>query len=232
MSSSRTMPDLKRRKPDLENKRDAHIILHLLRNFITTLEVVHLLYFADRCIDTPRKVLGRLCKQGYLVKYPLFGNKQHYYRLGQSAITRWLYPRSRMAKLGAQRLPYEVGTLAYTCLDSEPRKRLLPEELQAELPWFPEALMQWAYFFESSRLGTIRVEHRARPSAVVAKLSDQLYRYSEKPEFRSLIESGDFFFVVVTATEQQELAIRHEAKEQALSVELRTANYPELIRFI
>lgn len=220
------------KKPDLENKRDADIIHHVLRNFITTLDVVHGLFFADCCIDTPRKVLDRHCKRGYLTKYPLFGNKQHYFRLGPHAISRWAYPRTRMAKLGAQRLPYELGALAYTALDTEPRKRLLPQELKAKLPWFPDTLMQWAYFFDSERLGTLRVEYRTRPGAVISKLGDQLYRYSATPEFCSLIENGQFFFAVVTATEEQELALKQEAQEQLFPAEIRTANYPELIRFI
>ena len=228
------MIQLKHQKPDLENRRDASIIAHNARNFITTHEAVEPLFFEGLSTDTSRKVLERLCKRGFLIRYSLFRKNHYYYRLGQHSVRRWGYPRSRSSKLGGLRLPYELGALAYNCLDFDehPRKRLLPEELKAHLPWFPDTLMQWAYLWDSGRLGTIRVEHRLRPDRVIAKLNEQLYRYSELFEFRALIESARFFFIVVTATEHQAHALQHEAREQALPVELRTSYYPELIRFI
>lgn len=92
--------------------------------------------------------------------------------------------------------------------------------------------MQWAYVWEQERLGTIRVEPRCRPQIVIQKFADQVYRYSEHDEFRHLIESQHLFLVCITATEQQELAIQQESIEQGLQVELITANFPELVRFI
>ncbi len=218
-------------KPDLDNRRENCVLMHLARNFISLPCVLHELYFAGRSVDTSRKVLTRLVRRGFLAKYRLLRN-EHYYRLGPESVKRWGFPRTRTEKLGAQRLPYEIGALAYTSMDVRPRKRLFPHELLSRLPWFPESLLQWAYLWENNRLVSIRVEHRARAEHVVAKLSDQLYRYSQHFEFRRLIEEGRFLFVVITATDHQELALQAEAQEQRLRVEVLTANYPELIHFI
>ncbi len=225
------MTTVRHRRPDLANRRDAAILMHVLRNFVTTAEVVHQLFFRELSLDTSRKVLRRLVDRKFLNEFPLFANK-NYYRLGPAAVTRWDYPRSRSEKLGAQRLPYELGTLAYTCLDEKPRKRLLAEEIKEHWPWFPHRFLQWAYILDGESLGTIRVEVRTRPQRMIAKLAEQAYRYRETPEFRELIESGNFFFVVVTATELQELAVQAEAQEQGLAVSVRTSHYPELVRFI
>lgn len=225
------MQTFKYRKPDLRNRRDAAVLMHVVRNYITVAPVVHELFFSGRSTDSTRKVLRRLVDRGFLSEYPLFGNRS-YYRLGPQAVARWGYPRTRTEKLGPQRLPYELGALAYTSMDTAPRKRLMPHELRRRLPWFPARYMQWAYLWEEGRLGTIRVEARTGPERVLTKLGEQVYRYGQLPEFRELIQSSRFFFVLVTATGPQELAMQREAAEQALPVELRTAHYDELIRFI
>ena len=217
--------------PDLPIRRDNRIVVHVFRNFITTHTVVHKLFFKGLSRDTSRKVLRRLVQRDILIQYPLFGNVA-YYRLGQYAIARWNFPRNRSSKLGAQRLPYELGTLAFSSMGDVPRKRLLRHELLAKHPWFPTKLMQWAYFVDGDKLLTVRVEISGRPAKTIKKFAEQIYQYSSHPEFRTLIESSKFRLLVVTATEAQEHALQVESVEQAFPIELQTAHYPELVKFI
>jgi len=226
------MHAFKYRKPDLRNRRDANIIAHVFRNFITTSEVVHRLFFNGLSVDTSRKVLKRLREKDLLARYHIAGNR-YYFRLGRASLARWGYPRSRSEKLGAQRLPYEIGTLAAMCFGGRPRKRLLPHELKNRLPWFPDSLMQWAYLWEENTLGSIRVEARcSRPDRLVTKLSDQVYSYCANDEFRELVEQGRFFLIVILATEPQELAVQYEIEQQRFSIPVQTMHYEELVRFI
>ena len=225
MKTYRYMP------PDLNNRRDNRVVLHVFRNFMTTQEAVHRLFFNGLKPDASRQVLTRLTDDKLLTQYPLYSNKA-YYRLGPRAIYRWGYPRSRGDVLGWLRLPYEVGCLHYTCLGGTPKKRLLQHRLLEKLPWFPHSLMQWAYLWENDRLGMIRVEPRCRAERVLKKLGEQIYGYAQYPEFSQLIEDGRFFVVIVTATEPQALAVEQEQYDQQFPAKIVTSYYPELERFI
>ncbi len=225
------MKTFRYRPPDLENRRDNRVVLHVFRNLLTLHVCVHKLFFDGLTLDASRKVLTRLTDRGILNMYPLYGTTK-YWRLGPRALTRWGYPRTRADKLGAQKLPYDLGALAYTCFGETPKKRLLEHQLLARLPWWPRSRMQWAYIWDDGRLGMIRVEPRCRPDRLVRKLGEQVFRYAEQPEFSQLVDEKRFYFVVVSASEYQELAVQHEASEQNLPVEIRTSHYLELVRFI
>ena len=225
------MTGFKYKRPDLDVRRDNRLLMHTFRNFIAMPFVIHNLFFNGLSQDACRKVINRLEKNGYLVRYPLIGS-QTYLRLGPKAVSRWQFPRSRSHKLGGQRLPYELGCMYYTCIEGQPRKRLLPHELKKHHSWFPDSLQQSAYLQDGEQLATIRVEPRCTPERVISKLGEQLYRYSEIPEFRTLIDCDGFYFVVVMASEAQADAVAHQAIEQQLAVDVRTAVYPELMHFI
>ena len=220
------------RIPDLENARDNQVICDVFRHSITTQEAAHRRRFTGLKFDASRKVLRRLTDQHFLVQYPLWENKS-YWRLGPRAIRRWHFPRKRQDPLGPQRLPYEIGCLALTCLSATHRTRLLPHKLFQLLPWFPENLRQWAYLWENNRLGMIRVEPRCRPDRLVGKLCEHVYRYGAlAPEFSELVDDRRFFLAVVCASEEQEHAVQHEAQHQNIDVEIETSHYPELVRFM
>lgn len=217
--------------PDLELSRDNQIVAHLLRQHITTLAVVEELYFPGLDYDTVRKVLRRLVNAKYLARYPLYANFD-YFRLGKAAISRWGYPRTRAPSLGSQRLLYELGCLAFCCMGEAERLRLHASELVAIFPWFPESLTQWAYLYENSVLVSLRVECRAFGVNVLEKLGAQLHDYQLNPNFRSLVQAQRFQFAVVTATEQQEVALNRALQSDGFPVTVQTAHYAELTRFI
>ncbi len=229
--SVRTYP-----KPDLELPRDNQLIDHVLRNHITTLSVVQDLFFAGLNYDTARKVLRRLVAANYLTRYPLFANGD-YFRLGKAAISRWGYPRTRVPALGAQRLPYELGSLAYCCMDSDSdtgkkRTRLHASEILAQASWFPEPLTQWAYLIKGDVLYSIRVEINHFGPSILQKLGQQLYEYSVLSQFKKCIQEKRFGFVVVMASEQQETALKKALRDEPFPVHVITEHYTELARFI
>lgn len=217
--------------PDLDLPRDNQVISHVLRNYMTTLSVVQDHFFQDLHYDTARKVLRRLVSANYLTRYPLFANSD-YFRLGKAAISRWGYPRTRVPALGSQRLPYELGSLALCCMGDEKRVRLHASELLSIFPWFPESLTQWAYIHEKSVLTSIRVECTGFGSTVLEKLGAQLHDYQIDPSFRALVQARRFQFAVVTASEQQELALIKALQTDPFPVSVQTAHYSELARFI
>ena len=224
-------PTFTYRIPDLKNTRDKHILCDVFRNEMTTVAATHERRFSGLKLNTCGKVLRRLTKEKYLNEYHLWGNKS-YWRLGPRGIQACNCSRKRGHALGPQRLPYLLGCLKVTCLSYTPRTRLLPHKLFQYLPWFPDRLLQWAYLWEDNRLGTIRVEPRIRADKLVQKLCEQVYQYGGMhSEFEKLIDERRFFFVVVTATEDQEHVVEDERKHQGLCVPLETIHYKELVRF-
>jgi len=220
-------------QPTLKNRRDTHLVRHVSRNSISILDVMHRLFFEGLSIDMCRKTAKRLTEEGYLAQFRLWDNRS-LYRLGQRSISTWSLPRKRGNQLGPQRLPYEVGCLAYTCMDSVIKKRLLPQELLHQCPGFPESLIhQWAYTWERDQLFTIRVEPRcANPRRVVEKLASQLFNYCQNESVAKLWERQQFAFTVVVTSEEQE-AVLHQANEQlGEPVRIETSHYPELIRIM
>ena len=221
------------RKPLMKRTRDSALISHVLRNYISTLDVMHRLFFENLSVDMCRKTVKRLAKEGWLNQFPLWDNRS-FYRLGPKAISVFGYPKKRTSKPGPQRLPYEIGCLAYTCMDIVVKKRLLPSELDERCPGFPEALMHpWAYTWEEGSLVTIRVEPRCgNPRRVVEKLSAQLYRYREHQTIEELHRDNRIRFAVVVASADQETVLEQANADLGYPIELDTCHYPELVRFI
>ena len=184
-------------------------------------------------MDMCRKTAKRLTDEGYFSQFPLWDNRS-LYRLGQRAINAWGFPRKRGSKLGPQRLPYEIGCLAYTCMDTVVKKRLLPHEIQRRCPAFPPTLMHpWAYTWESNQLVTIRVEPRCgNPRRVIEKLAAQSFRYCEDDAVERMWNQNQFAFAVVVTSEEQEAVLHRANDDLGNPVRLQTSHYPELIRFM
>ncbi|WP_168205460.1 hypothetical protein [Bythopirellula goksoeyrii] len=159
-------------------------------------------------------------------------------RLGQAAIARWQYPKKYSRRLGPQILPYHLGCLSLTTLKKETPKRLLPSELEAYFPGFPQTneLQQWAYYLDSStgvdRLATIRVEYRVGGFAVINRVAEQFHSYRQHDCINELLDSGRFILHVVTATPQQEESLWDAAEHLAFPAPLETSHDTSLTMFL
>lgn len=220
-------------KPNLRNPRDNALLMHVCRNTVSTLEVMHSQFFEHVSMDACRKAVKKLSENGYLSKYPLWDNKS-VYRVGQKSVSSFGFPRKRSKKLGAIRLPYEVGCLAYTCMNADPRWRLLPFEIQTACKGFPPSLIHyWAYTWHQKQLSTVRVETRCgNPKRIIQKLSEQLYEYCKFETVAEMYKSGRFGFAVVVASEAQESVLHQANEDLGHPIPLETSHYTELVRFM
>jgi len=220
-------------RPNLKSERANRVLMHVCRNTISTLRVLHRQFFDGLSIDACRKAVKTMCDRGYLSKYPLWDNKS-LYRIGPRTISAFGFPRKRADKLGAIRLPYEVGCLAYTCMNTEPRPRLFPHELRKVCNEFPEQLMHcWAYTWHAKQLSTVRVEPSCgNPRRIIQKLSEQFYRYCEHEPLEELYRDDRFGFVVVVSSETQETVLHQANEDLGHPIPLETSHYTELVRFM
>lgn len=234
------------RKPTLKSERKNKTLMHICRNTIGTQSVLHSRFYSGLSVDACRKEVKSLCDSGFLVQYPLWDNKP-FYRIGGRAVSMFGWPRRRSIRLGATRLPYEVGCYAYTNMGDVVRKRLLPHELQREMKkqWktqalstpfkpFPRELMHfWAYVWHDDVFSTIRVEPRcANPKRIVEKCREQLYRYCTYAVLERLHQKDRLRFVIVVASEHQEAALHQANDELGETLPLEAAHYDELVRFM
>jgi len=227
------MPSPTFQRPNLECDRKNKVIMHVARNKASVLTVLHEHFYPGVTFDACRKEVKLLCDEGYLTQFPLWGRKS-YFRPGRKAISVWSLPRKSANRLGVIGLPYEIGCLAYTYMGSVVKRRLLPFELSKKVPAFPGSLVHcWAYVWHEESLSTIRVEPRcSQPRRLIEKFSRQLYRYRETERLEELYADDRLRFVVVVASEPQELALQQANEDLGQPLPLETAHYDELIRFV
>lgn len=217
----------------LASPRSNRLIMHVCRNSISLLDVMHRLFFDGLSHDACRKAVNELIEQRFINKYDLWGNRK-LYRIGPRAVSAFGWPRKRADRPGPQRLPYLLGALNYTCMRETVQKQLLASELKRKCPWFPDELIHpWAYTWRDEVLRTIRVEPRCgRPLRVVRKLTSQLYQYCGCPEVQRLQDEGRLIFAVVVASDEQARVLRQANHDEGSPLHLETSVYSDLIRFI
>ena len=193
-------------KPILPVKRYCHILEHVYRNRMTVRAVLQLLFWNHQCsLNAITQVTSQLVDAGWLTVYPLF-HTHRYFTLGPRC-RKLGVPRRLILPIGEQSLPLEYASLIYCCNNQDKivRKRLLPEEIRGQYPWFPRFMLRHPCYFDhyqqKTRLAMIRVElcHSAR--FIIDKQLRHLYRYRQLPEFANLLDVDQFMFVTMTPSE-------------------------------
>jgi hypothetical protein len=187
----------------LNSERDVAILSDVVRERLTTVDIVHTRYFGGATPDAARKVLDRLVADEWLRRIPLHGQVPCYiltfaatYRLrihrvaakvpGLPALCR-AYALVRFAvRTGAKRVPHAewVG--------------LFPELHRSGLP-------ANSYFLEDApggpRVLLLHVDAGQDVRRAIARVRRMISRRYAIPAFAELIQSGRFEVVVLTPTE-------------------------------
>lgn len=191
--------------------RDQRIIEHVARHRITTNEVVHKLFFSGQQPNAVTKVTARLCRSGFLRKFPLF-HPRCYFRLGPQSIQLLVLSEHRIRPLGPQSLPIEFGALAWSTMGENCHRRLTLQELRNSCKWMEEGLLALPHCLDetgtSPILELVRIDLGGRPDHVARKCVLDVQLRSRHDEFRDMVRHESVRLVVVTGTIDKAAAIR------------------------
>lgn len=198
--------------------RDEKIVQLTDRYRMGTNAAFHRLIFHGQSLNAVTKVTARMCRQGWLCRYPLTP-PEDYFTLGPVAVRQLGHSLRRAEPLGPQALPIDYAVLLYATHGD--RIRLQVNELQAQVPWLPDELTYVPYCRTSGGVfELIRVDLGGTPQHIAKKAATDCARRLEIPEFRQLVDSDRFQMVVLTTTSSKARLIRQAI--EGLAWESRT----------
>ena len=187
-------------------ERDQQIIQIVDRYRIATNTVIRTMAFEQQTLNAVTKVTARMCRQGWLQRYPLIP-PEDYFTLGPLAVRQFGYSARRTEPLGPQALPIDYAVLLYATHGE--RTRLLRTELNELTPWLPDELCRAPFCRTSAGLlELVRVDLGGSPYHVAKKAARDCSRRIDIPEFRDLIDKEHFQLVVLTTTTAKARLIR------------------------
>lgn len=218
-------------------ERDREIMKHISRYRITTNEVLSRTVLADASPNAIVKVTRRLCRLGYLRKFPLM-HPQCYFTPGERAVRELGIPSHRTHPLGPQSLPTEYAVMAFALLAQSQHERITADELRKQYPWMPASLSEAPHCTcrETGQaiLEAIRVDLGAAADHVARKCDADLQARIEFREFYPLIARRRFRAVVLTATTDKAAAIERSLNQHVwpTGYAFHLAVVPELLHLI
>lgn len=188
-------------KPSDLTDRDWQIVTHVYRYRVSSTPVIWQQFFADLESGAARNVVRRLVTEGWLRKWPLEGQR-HFLTLDtRGAFACHLRERSP-ARFSEQALPGMFAVLHF-CLRNG-YERLTPPELRAIDPQF-DTPAGWAHAYYVHRaerglcLSCCLIDRRKSPRRLVTRARDLIVARYKVPQFRSLIQAGQFTVTILTA---------------------------------
>ena len=179
-------------------------ILHLAKNGIVTVEIVHRCFFPQGDIEAVRSALRRMVKMGYLKSEPL-DSQRVYYRLTSrgarliAASRKYAQPLKRQGKIER----YAVTWFIHADLPGQ-RALLNPTDYPDRFPVAGHRLPRRPFFLDRSdghsRLGVIFVDHNAHHRRMFQKTVTVLGRFLHHGWFDTFIRQDAFAVAILTFT--------------------------------
>lgn len=191
-------------------ERDEAILDHLHRYRITTIEVLHRLFWKpETTLNAVSQVLARL---GAHVRGVDLGNRSFYQLTAEAA--REFGEDEDFAKFpGATSLARHFAMLEFCCLADERREHITARELRERFPSFNgRGIARNAYFHTQdvpAKLGWLEVDCGNHAATRAKKCLRQFVKRYEAEElgFRRLADSGQFSIALVTTSPGKKLAL-------------------------
>jgi hypothetical protein len=193
--------------------RDEAILEHVHRYRISTIEVLHRLFWEPgTTLNAVSQVLGRL--DAHLQTAPLVGPRR-YYLLTPEAAREFGEEEEFARPLGATSLARHYAMLELCCLSDERREHITPRELREGFPRFNlRGVARHGYFHthgEPPRLGWLEVDCGGHAARRARKCLEQFRKRHQHEAFRELADRGQFGIALVTTS-----PAKREAIERAL----------------
>jgi len=186
--------------------RKRQIVEQVIRDRLSTNEVILRRFFANCHPTTVTRATAELCSLDWLNAYPLVYPTK-YFRPGKRAASAFGMALGATLPLGPQALPTEYAVLLYTTNNPQNVQRLLTSELRTRHPWFKIDWMQSTHTIrtsaERSIIELIRVDLGGPADHIARKCQSEIHARYVIEEFRQLLANQEFQLVVITgATEK------------------------------
>lgn len=210
--------------------RDRLILDAVVRYRMLTNESIHQRFFTHTTPNAVVKVTSRLVRSRWLSSHPLYQRRQ-YFTPGDRLVRQRGLPKSRVQPLGPQTLAAHYAVLRYCGVRAGTKDALVDElattgELREALPWLPESFHSRHHVIHCDSQGLrwrlVRTDLGGRADHVVRKISRDIERLHQQPEFVSLLSAGRFQQVVLTPS---------AVKKQLLQRSLADRPWPRGLRF-
>ncbi len=214
--------------------RDRLLLEHVARYRLTTVEVVHKLFFAGKDVETAKSVLKRM-NAGYLRSQPLFGRRR-YYQLSSVSASMLGEPDEATRPFGPSALPTRFGVVSFCCLGPGPeRVRLRQLEFEEAFPELADLRFNDTYLERAGttpKLGRILLDLGGDHLRFLRKVHEYARRDMAHRHFRQMVEAGAFVLTLITAEETKRAAIVEALSRRPLPMTCRVETVPELINFL
>lgn len=215
--------------------KERQVLEHIKCHRITTLAVVHALFFAGEPIESARNLLRHLDRRlGLIRTRPLFGKYVHYQATPRGA--RMLGEPEEVAEaLGPQALPRVYGVLAFCCLGETLHKRLTRDEFRKHFATLRLPFNDYCIDASTNdhvRLVRVITDLGGDSSRIVRKLQAIMHKMSESPKALSFLTEEAFRFSVVTTSSFKEKAIHDAAERICPTLPLEIVVRPELLNLL
>ncbi len=215
---------------DHAGKRDQQIIEMTARYRLGTNASYQRTVFDGQSLNAVTKVTARMCRQGWLRRYPLIP-PEDYFALGPTAVRELGYSSRRTEPLGPQALPMDYAVLLYATHGERTRRRLTKEELSAVTPWMPDELTHAPYCqSHNGVLELLRVDLGGSPQHVAKKAAADCSVRLEYAEFQEMVDRERFQLAILTTTTSKAKLIRQaiESMSWIPSIRLHLTMIPRL----
>ena len=186
--------------------RDQDVLDHIHRYRISTLEVLHRLFWLPPAsLNSVSQVLQRL--DGYLHSAPLYGSRKYY--LLTPSLARDYGEEDDFAKplKSSQSLARHIAILEHCCMGDEPRDRITSREFKEGYPTYDiSGVGRHSYFHTEdvpAKLRWLEVDARAKPRSRANACLEKFKKRLEHEPFRKLVKDGQFGVVLVTTSERK-----------------------------
>lgn len=191
--------------------RDRDIIEHVVRDRITTNEVIQNRYFDDSHASAVTRATARLCAASWLSAFPLLYPTK-YFIPGKLTASAYGLSIGRTYPLGPQALPREFAVLKYTAANSPNVIRLNNQEILLSAPWYQAEWMQASHCQREVDgklvLELIRVDLGGPADLIARKCRKDVEARRKLQAFTEMVAEGRFSMVVVTGSTAKAAAIQ------------------------
>ncbi len=211
--------------------RDRAILEHVARYRLTTLPVLHRLFFPERTDEAAKSVVKRLTPE-FLGAQPLYGRRVFYQLTTTGA--RLLGEAEEAARpLGAVARPTRLAVLDYCCLAHQPeRRRFTRREFAEAFPDLAEVpFTDFTLDDAGPRLTRLHVDLGGDYRRFLRKLREYLARDLACPPFARLVRERCFALAVLTAEEAKRDAFLEALRRTPLSAPTSVEVVPDLAQF-
>ncbi len=219
----------KRLKP-----RDLRVLAFIARYRLATVDALRCGVLTELSTNAVAKVANRLCALGYLRKFTLL-HPTRYFVLAEVGTKALGLRLDRTCPLGPQALPTAYGVLLYCSLGHPQRLRLTASELRERWPWLPAVLATAPHAFDEAlqTLELLRIDLGGPADHVARKCASDIDARRHLPEFKSLLDRGQFRLVFITATKEKSSAIKQALDRHGWPAGMRmhASVVPHLIHF-